>query len=308
MSKVDAAFEAQGRVIPLAAILPLRKLTAAVKASRRYRMIAGSVAEVGIIEPPVVFADRRQPGSYHLLDGHLRVEILKDRGEHEVFCLLATDDEAFTYNKRINRLAPIQEHFMIVRAIARGVPEARIARALGVNVARIRQKRALLHGICPEVAELLKDKHVSGSAVAQLKKMRFGRQIEAAELMLVANTFTQAYARALLAATPQDQLVDTAKPKQISGVSAEQMARMEREMANLQCDLKQIEDSYGGDVLNLVLARGYLVKLLGNPSVSQYLDRHQPDIGRELRGLVDSIASEHTGAASMAAVDTVTPS
>ena len=77
--------------------------------------------------------------------------------------------------------------------------------------------------------------------------------------------------------------------------------------ANLQRDLKQIEDSYGGDVLNLVLARGYLVKLLGNPSVRQYLDRHQPDIGRELRGLVDSIASEHTGAPT-AEADTVTSS
>jgi hypothetical protein len=75
-----------------------------------------------------------------------------------VFCLIATDDEAFTYNKRINRLAPIQEHFMIVRAIERGVSEQRIARALGVNVPRIRQKRALLHGICREVVELLKDK------------------------------------------------------------------------------------------------------------------------------------------------------
>jgi hypothetical protein len=51
-----------------------------------------------------------------------------------------------------------------------------------------------------------------------------------------------------------------------------------------------------------------LVKLLGNPSVSQYLERHQPDIGRKLRGLVDSIASKHNGAASMAAVGAVTPS
>ena len=36
-------------------------------------MIADSIAEVGIIEPPVVFPDRRQPCTYLLLDGHLRV-------------------------------------------------------------------------------------------------------------------------------------------------------------------------------------------------------------------------------------------
>jgi ParB-like chromosome segregation protein Spo0J len=295
MSGIAAAFDTETRIVAIAAILPVKRLTSGVKASRRYQMIADSIAEVGLIEPPVVFPDRQRPGTYLLLDGHLRLEILKDRGESEVSCLLATDDEAFTYNKRINRLAPIQEHFMIVRAIERGVSDQRIARALGVNVPRIRQKRALLHGICPEVVELLKDKHISSTAMAQLKKMRAGRQIEAAELMLVANNFTTAYARALLAATPRDQLMNSAKPKQISGVSAEQMARMEREMANLQRDLKLVEDSYGGDVLNLVLARGYLAKLFSHPSVAKYLDRHQPDIARELRDLIDTIGQEHTG-------------
>ena len=114
--------------------------------------------------------------------------------------------------------------------------------------------------------------------------------------MLAANNFTTAYARALLAATPRDQLMNSAKTKQISGVSAEQMARMEREMANLQRDLKLVEDSYGGDVLNLVLARGYLAKLFSHPTVVKYLDRHQPDIAVELRDLIDAIGQEHTGA------------
>jgi hypothetical protein len=36
---------------------------------------------------------------------------------------LARDDEAFTYNKRVNRLSIVQEHFMILRAIDRGCPK-----------------------------------------------------------------------------------------------------------------------------------------------------------------------------------------
>jgi hypothetical protein len=44
---------------------------------------------------------------------------------------------------------------------------------------------------------------------------------------------------------------------------------MQREMANLQRDLKLLEDSYGGDVLNLVLARGYLAKLFSNSNGGQ---------------------------------------
>ena len=296
MSPVESAFALQGQVLPIKALLPVKKLVASLKTSGKFRQIASSIAEVGLVEPPVVYADPRRPGTYQLLDGHLRVEILKERGETEVFCLLATDDEAFTYNKRISRLAPIQEHFMIMRALERGVSEQRIARALNVDVPRIRQKRRLLDGICSEVVELLKDKHLASAAIAQLKKMRPARQIEAAELMLAANNFSEAYARALLAATPQDQLVN-ARAKRISGVSFEQMARMEREMANLQRDLKLVEDSYGDDVLNLVVARGYLAKLLKNPNVARYLERHQADIARELQDLIETIGQEHTGAA-----------
>jgi hypothetical protein len=56
-----------------------------------------------------------------------------------------------------------------------------------VNVAHIKRKRHLLDGICPEVADLLKDKHVSIHAFWQLKKLVPLRQIEAAELMVAMN-------------------------------------------------------------------------------------------------------------------------
>jgi ParB-like chromosome segregation protein Spo0J len=52
-----------------------------------------------------------------LVDGHLRHAALPDLGNSEAPCLIADDDEAFTYNKRVNRLATIQEHYMIVKAI-----------------------------------------------------------------------------------------------------------------------------------------------------------------------------------------------
>jgi hypothetical protein len=53
---------------------------------------------------------------------------------------------------------------------------------------------------------------------------------------------------------------------------------MEREMANVQGQYKLVEQSYGQDVLNLVLAQRYLEKLLANKSVAKYIRQHQPDI------------------------------
>ena len=104
------------------------------------------------------------------------------------------------------------------------------------------------------------------------------RQVEVAELMIAMNSYSATYSKALLAATPQEQLMESGKPKAFKGVSPEQIARMEQEMANLQSDIKLIEDSYGPDHLNLVLARGYLVSLLANEKVSRFLEQNHPEI------------------------------
>ena len=57
---------------------------------------------------------------------------------------------------------------------------------------------------------------------------------------------------------------------------------MESEMSNLQEQYKLVEQTYGQDVLNLVLAKGYLAKLLENESARHYLQRHQPDLSPNL--------------------------
>jgi ParB-like chromosome segregation protein Spo0J len=132
-------------------------VSSSVKKTRKYAQIAASIREVGIVEPPVVARDRADRSKYLLLDGHFRIEVLKDMGATEVVCLVSTDDEAFTYNKRVNRIVSIQEHRMILKAVERVVPEDRIARALNVDVPSIRRKRRLLEGICPEVVEIFKD-------------------------------------------------------------------------------------------------------------------------------------------------------
>ena len=42
-------------------------------------------------------------------------------------------------------------------------------------------------------------------------------------------------------------------------------------MASLHQDFKQIENSYGDDILHLVIASGYLGKLLANKEIERFL-------------------------------------
>ncbi|MDR3500697.1 MAG: plasmid partitioning protein RepB C-terminal domain-containing protein [Parvibaculum sp.] len=286
-SGVAMGFEKAGIRVAIANIRPLKAVPDTVKKSPKYLQIVASIADVGIIEPPVVARDRGERGKFLLLDGHLRIEALKDMGETEATCLVSTDDEAFTYNKRVNRLAIIQEHKMILKAIERGVSEARIAKALNVDVERIKVKRRLLDGICPEAIELLKDKHIGVNSFAELRRMVPLRQIEAAELMVAMNKYTISYAKSLVAATPISQLLHTRRPKRVQGLSEDQMALMERESANLDREFKIAEQSYGSDHLDLVLAKGYLAKLLGNARVVRYLAQNAQEILGEFQKLAD---------------------
>lgn len=295
--KAIMAFEPDSKLLALSEILPTKQLSAAVKKSKKYQQITASIREVGIIEPPIVARQKGKSRKFLLLDGHLRIEVLRDLAIDEVTCLAATDDEAFTYNKRINRLATIQEHKMILKAIERGVPEDRIAKALDVNIPSIRAKRQLLNGICPEAVELLKDKHCPINTFGALKKMNPMRQVEVAELMIALNNFSVSYSKALLAATRQGQLVNPEKPKTFKGVSPEQIERMEREMDKLQREMKLIEDTYGPDHLNLVLARGYLVSILNNEKVERYLSQNHAGILAEFQKISEA-ASIGSGGAS----------
>lgn len=283
---VALAFEEATLRIAILEILPLREVSTAMRNSVKYSQIAASIQEVGIIEPPVVVRDRANPNQYHLLDGHLRVDILRQRGDQELVCLVATEDEAFTYNRRVSRLAIIQEHKMILNAVKKGVSEERLAKALNLNIASIRQKRNLLVGICPEAADLLRDKHVPMNAFTQLRKLKPMRQIAAAEMMIAMNRFSTSYAKSIVAGTSEDQLVDGRRPA-VRGLTEAQMALMERESAELDREFRLIEQTYGADHLDLVLAIGYITRLLGNVRVVHHLAQQHPDLLGEFQKIAD---------------------
>lgn len=292
MTGVALGFVPEPLVVPLDRILPSRKVPVSLATSRKFRQIRSSIQEVGLIEPLSIAAMDAGTGQHLLLDGHVRLVVLRDLGQETAPCLVATDDEAYTYNNRINRLSTIQEHYMIRRAIDRGVSPERLASTLSVDVSQIAKKMNLLDGICPEAVEIFKDRQFSVELGRVIRKMKPTRQVECAELMVSANNLTVAYAEALLVATSPSALVDGKRPRKVSGVTPEQMARMEREMANLQGQYRLVEQSYGQDVLNLVLARGYLAKLLENAKVTKYLKQRQPEVLEQFAVIVEATALE----------------
>ena len=221
MSDAKIGFEMRKIRLPLENILPVRQIKDPEKSVRRYKTILVSLKEVGLVEPLVVHPQKDVPGKYLLLDGHLRFFALKELGETSADCIIANDDECFTYNARISRLPPIQEHKMIMKAVRNGVRPERIAAALNMPVRIVRASMRLLDGIHEEAADLLKDKNVPPKAIRLLKRVSGVRQIEIAELMVSANNYFTGYAEALVLGTPKDQLVNRDEPKKKEGMSPE---------------------------------------------------------------------------------------
>lgn len=215
--------------------------------------------------------------TYFLLDGLLRLEAIKELGWKEVECLISTDDEGYTYNKRISRLASIQEHRQIVLAVERGVPEERIAEVLDMELGAIRRRFRLLDGICQEAIDQLSDKSCPMIVFDLLKRMKPMRQVEAAELMTGQRNYTTPFIKAILAATPDDQLVKPRRNKVERDISREQIARLERELEASQTRTRYAEETYGEDNLQLTIAKSYVTKLVKNHRVSEWLASHEPD-------------------------------
>ena len=187
---------------------------------------------------------------------------------------------------------PIQEHFMIMKALERGVSEDRIARALCVNVKNIREKRNLLKGICGEAVGLLKGAPVGVKSIAYLRRVKPIRQVEIAEMMSIVANYTSSYIQALVAATPKEQMVTAEPSKATATLSPEEMARMQRETETLQRDLHAREDTYGTNFLNLVIVRGYIAKLMENGRVVRFLSNNHPDMLNVFQQIVESTSLE----------------
>ena len=99
------------------------------------------------------------------------------------------------------------------------------------------------------------------------------------------NNYFTGYVEALVLGTQRDQLADANTPKKKTGLTAEQIAKMEQEMESLERDMKTVGDSLTGNLFNLTCARTNIRKLLENAKVGRFLAAHHPEILTEFENI-----------------------
>ncbi len=283
----DAKIGFQMRIIRLLLedILPVRQITEAQKKAGRYETILASIPVVGLVEPLVVFPQKGQPGKFTLVNGHMRYYAMKELEITSADCLVAEDDEGFTYNARISRLPAIQEHKMIVKAVKNGASLERIAAALNISPRLVQASMNLLNGINDEAVDLLKDKPISPQALRMMKKVTGERQTEMARMMIEANNYHAGYVEGLVLGTRKEFLAESNMPKKKKGMTAEAIAKMEQEMETLESGMKAITENYKENMFTLQTAHTYIKALLKNTRVAKYLKSKHAEINTEFENM-----------------------
>ena len=78
----------------------------------------------------------------------------------------------------------------------------------------------------------------------------------------------------------------------LKGDPLEQIVKLERETNNVQEKDKDAEKSYGSELLNLVVAKGYLTKLVGNAAVRSWLDHNASEILEQFELVINTTSME----------------
>jgi hypothetical protein len=123
---------------------------------RGYTKILSSIRAVGLIEPLCVYPEGEK---FVILDGYLRYLACQELGIATVPCIILPTKEAYTCNRMVNHLSPVQESRMINESLGT-VEEDAIANALGLVSIRHRMKQKLLTQLHPQVVEAYDKKNL----------------------------------------------------------------------------------------------------------------------------------------------------
>lgn len=141
-----------------------------------------------------------------------------------------------------------------------------------------------------DAKSLLESKPVSPKAWSFIARMNPTRQIEAARLMIASGCYNAPYARALISVTDASLIKDRGRPRLLMESPSRKNAN--QEITDLADKLKSVSGVTGTDLLIVLIARGYIQRLLGNLPITKYLRRHWADVHDDLEAALDDYKAE----------------
>jgi len=271
--------ESQGLDIPIIKLRPLRERNVA---KREYQRILASIKATGLIEPLVVYPEG---DGYLILDGVQRYRALLEMGVEIVPCILGRQREAFTGNRMVNRVSPVQENRMIEKSLQE-LDEQTIADALGLGGISHRLRKTLLKQLHPDVAAAFDQGKITRTCAKELTHVKPPRQKEILTAMEGYKDHSIAFARALILKTLPAQREARGRKRGPWDKSAHRKSELLKKLAEAEQKhdfYSRLYKQYTVDLLKLAI---YARSLLTNNRVRVYLDEHHPAIVTRFEGVI----------------------
>jgi hypothetical protein len=271
MNETDPMQDSVGIDVPVTRLRPLRdrKVT-----KREYDRIVASIKAVGLLEPLGIFPEGED---YVILDGGQCYRALVEQGVEVVPCILRKQREAFTGNRMVNRVSPVQEHRMIERALGE-VDEASIAAALGITGLGHRLKKTLLKQLHPDVAAALDAGKINRACAREFTHVKPERQKEILQAMESYRDYSTTFVRTLVIKTPSHQRENRGRKHNPWDKTTQKKNDLLKKLADAEQKhdfYSQLYKQYTVDLLRLAI---YARSLLTNQRLREYLDQRHPGV------------------------------
>ena len=263
----DLNFDA--RDIDLELLSPLHPREINLKTNAGFRKILASIMAIGLIEPLAVCAKKKN-GPYVILDGYLRYMACLQLKVSTAPCFVYRDMQAYTFNKNVNRLSPLQESRMLQKSMET-IDERTIAQTFGIRSIRYRLAPKLAENLHPTVVKALHDELISKLCAIEFLYVVLDRQAEILEEMKKLGDFGRAFCRSLVLKTPSENR--TAKKLQptrwIHNGAKKKDLIFRLEHAEKQHEFySTLYRQYSTDLLRLTF---FVRKVITNASAADYL-------------------------------------
>jgi ParB family transcriptional regulator, chromosome partitioning protein len=265
--------------IPAIRLRPLRERKVS---NREYDRILASIKVVGLIEPLVVFPEGED---YVILDGVQRYRALLEMGVEVIPCIVGKQREAFTGNRMVNRVSPVQENRMIEKSLGE-LDEQTIAAALGISGLTHRLKKTLLKRLHADVAAAFDQDKITRGCALELTYVKAQRQKEILSAMDGYKDYSIAFARTLILKTPQTMRDVRKRKNDPWDKAAQRKSNLLKQLADAEQKhdfYSRLYKQYTVDLLRLAI---FARSLLTNRRIREYLDEHYRTIVERFEAVI----------------------
>lgn len=274
--------QVHGEDVDISKLVPLNTREINFSKNRGYQKILSSIKMIGLIEPLDVY---RENGNYVILNGFLRFKALQELEVNPAPCLVHPDKEAYTYNKMINNLSPIQESRMIQEAL-KTIDESTMAQVFGLKSLQYRLGSGVINHLHPKVTNAVDKGLITRVCARELTYVTQERQNQILQEMNKTEDYSIAFARALVVKTPSNMRNPEKKKRKPWAEDSEKKQELvnKLETINKRYDFySNLYRQYSADLLKLYV---YARKLITNEKVRLYLEINFPEIYMQFENIV----------------------